>query len=59
MFEAPSRTSMKVIRKAAAKNDRQKTTIQLSSISRKRAKVPPKLQTTAEPTTSATSVARP
>src|SRR6478736_7632898 len=44
----PSRVSINPKRNNAAKSDRQKTTVQTSSISRKRASVPPKLQTTAD-----------
>ena len=41
----PSRQTMKPSRKAAAQNERQNTTVQLSGVSMKRAMAPPKLQT--------------
>ena len=48
----PSRQTMKAIRKAAAQNERQNTTVQLSGASMKRAIAPPKLQTIADRATS-------
>jgi hypothetical protein len=51
---APSRKSMKQIRNAAAKTERQNTMVQLSPVSMKRAIAPPKLQVIADPVTSRT-----
>ena len=48
----PSRRSMKPSRNAAAQSERQKTMVQLSSVSRKRAMAPPKLQNSADRKTS-------
>ena len=48
----PSRNSMKKNRNTAANRQRQKITAQASSMARKRAMAPPKLQKKAEPKTS-------
>src|SRR4051794_3358169 len=48
VLRGPSRQTRKSARKAAAQMERRQTIVQLSSVARKRAIVPPKLHTTAE-----------